>query len=146
MIYSLPWDQRTLIGYVGEIIFVVFTSSNYMICNAPIILLFISICLHHQAFYKIFQHSLNKLDLPDKNINNRKFICDLVRFHTSVTEYVNLKKKHLNNEKFIMMSFFFSWFSYTANVYSLFIVILLICNTINLSCALFQLDAVFIHF
>lgn len=84
--FSLPWDQETPLGYFGEICISMICIEAYLLDNGALVLLFISMCLHHQAFYKMFQHSLLKLNRPDKNRNDKKHICNLIRFHISVKE------------------------------------------------------------
>lgn len=89
-IYSLPWNQSTLFGYIGEILFTVMLAPPYFTVLGVIFVLFISICMLHQAFYKIFEYSINKWDAmttDDKNkCNNKHFLCDLIRFHILIKE------------------------------------------------------------
>lgn len=85
-IRSLPWDTTTLTGYIGEIIFDINLAEAFYIATGVLLLLFMSICLHHRAFYKRFQHSLRALDQPNEIENIDKFICDLIRFHISIKE------------------------------------------------------------
>lgn len=82
---SLPFDQKTTIGYSGEILYDLMSAETYFISIA-VILLFISMCQHHQAFLKIFQHSLRKLDRRDQNRNDEKLLRKLIRFHVLVKE------------------------------------------------------------
>lgn len=86
----LPWDQQIAYGYFWEICFSILASLHFLIANEAILIFFISMCLHHQAFYQIFQHSVGKLEYRDKNRNDLKYICELVRFFISVKEYVRL--------------------------------------------------------
>lgn len=72
-------------GYVAELAFTVPAAIGYPIVNGAFLLLFISICQHHQAFYKMIKYSMRKLNQPEENIEcDAKFLCDLMRFHTSV--------------------------------------------------------------
>lgn len=82
---SLPWDQHTPVGYFLEICFDIIGGDVFFASNGWEILLFISICLYHQAFYKIFQHSVKKLDRPHKGYH--KYLGNLVEFHNLVKEY-----------------------------------------------------------
>lgn len=84
--FSLPWDQSTLFGYVLEMFVVIYEGQTYMISNGVFLLFFISICCHHQAFYRMFKHSMTKLDHHDANRNDKRFLCDVIRFHASVRE------------------------------------------------------------
>lgn len=51
----------------------------YYITNGAFLLLFISICLQHLAFGKIFRHSV--YNRSDKDQNDVKFLRDLIQFH-----------------------------------------------------------------
>lgn len=83
--YSLPWNQQTLLGYFGEICFSILMGESFLLFNS-LILLFISISLHHQAFYKRFKHSLREIERPGEKRNNERFLCELVRFHITIRE------------------------------------------------------------
>lgn len=85
---SLPWDQRTPQGYFGEVIFDVFMGHAYLFCNFTFLLLFVSICWHHQAFHKMFEHTSRKLNNHDRSRNNTEFVCNLIRYQISVREWV----------------------------------------------------------
>lgn len=88
--HSLPWDQRTPLGYFSELIFSYLYAASYLISNGTLFLLFISICLHHLAFYEIVQYSLDKLDQPDGNRNEQiKVFYDLIQFHILVKRSVD---------------------------------------------------------
>lgn len=83
----LPWNQETLLGYFGLICTTCTGGAIYFIFDLAILLFFISICLHHHAFYKMFQHFLHKMELIE-NSNKKKLICDQYRFHIMVKELV----------------------------------------------------------
>ncbi|XP_055310916.1 putative odorant receptor 69a [Sitodiplosis mosellana] len=112
--YILPWDQSTIPGYFAEIAFSILTAECYIVYNGAILLSFVSICLHHQAFYNIFYYSLRKLGRP----NEKELLCDLVDFHNSIK----------------------SWFSETADIYSPHFMVQLIINVLMLAIFVFQLD------
>lgn len=84
--YSLPWNQDTLVGYIGEIAYCCFVGEAYILSNGVILLLFVSICLHHKAFYQMYENAVIKLTEFDKNQNIHEYnnICDLVRFHVTI--------------------------------------------------------------
>lgn len=86
----LPWNQQTAYGYFWEICFSILASLHFLISNAAVLIFFISMCLHHRAFYQIFQQSVGKLEYCDKYRNDSKFICELVRYFVLVKEYVRL--------------------------------------------------------
>lgn len=79
---SWPWNQATFMGYVGEIVAIITGCALYLLVGGIVLLLFISICLHHQAFHKLFEHLVyHKSKKCDK-----VFLCDLIRFHITVKE------------------------------------------------------------
>lgn len=78
---SLPWNQTTYLGYFAELLLLIPLAYGYMIINGTFLLLFISICMHHQAFHKMFKQSTNRTDKCDS-----KFLCDLMRFHVLAKE------------------------------------------------------------
>lgn len=47
-------------------------------------MLFISICLHHETFYKMFQNEAKKLDDHDKHRNDADHLRKMIRFHILV--------------------------------------------------------------
>lgn len=81
--FRFPWDQQTLIGYLAEIFLVIYIAGFYVVINGLFITLFISMCLQHSAFYKMFRHFVQKLDDPGKNRDNEELICKLIEFHTT---------------------------------------------------------------
>lgn len=72
-------------GYFAEIWFHIYYFEAYYI-SGSILLLFIAICLHHQAFYKIFQNKLQKLNHSDERDNSKKLVFQVIRFHSSTNE------------------------------------------------------------
>lgn len=44
-------------------------------------------CLHHQAFYEMFQNALRTLEHPNENGGNdddEKCLCNLIRFYITI--------------------------------------------------------------
>lgn len=87
----LPWDVETAIGYCGEITFHTYAGQGYIFFNGTLLLLFIAICLHHQAFYKVHQHLLNAFDRVDERRNNEEHLRKLINFQVSIRRYVHCK-------------------------------------------------------
>lgn len=80
-----------MIGYFGEIFYVIAIIQAYMFINGGILLLFVSICLIHQAFSRMFLHSLNQLnDIDGINCTHRELLCKLIRFRSRIKESVFL--------------------------------------------------------
>lgn len=88
----MPFNQSTLVGYVLQVAYTINFSEMYYIANATFLILFITICLHNQAFYKMFRHSLQKLDQTNQDRNVQKILCDLIHFHITTKELVFLNK------------------------------------------------------
>lgn len=83
-ISRLPWDQETFIGYIAEIICIVVTDEGYLLTSGSILLLYISMCLHHRAFYEMFRHLLRTREHQNRVKNQLEWIYDVIRFHSSV--------------------------------------------------------------
>lgn len=89
MHFSSPWDKTTMLGYFGEIVQTWIAAEIYLIVNGVALVLFISICIHHRAFYKIFKHSIHEWNSCQKNQNHDEdrgsiFVRDLIHFHILV--------------------------------------------------------------
>lgn len=93
-ISSLPWDQETVFGWIGLLIFVMLGSTTYFYLNSLFVLLFSSICNFHKAFKMNAKHLLERLDvLTDVKPNtpaNRKQIplvlCEIIKNNTKGKE------------------------------------------------------------
>ena len=85
--HSLPWNRDELLGYFGEIMLTLLSGEAGIFVITTLILLFISICYYHQAFYKIFKQTLKKLDRSMGDKNYKKLLLhDLIEFHVLVKE------------------------------------------------------------
>lgn len=58
----------------------------YMFINGSMILLFISICQHHDAFYKMIQYSVRKLNDSNDDKSNEEIVRDLIDLNIQVKE------------------------------------------------------------
>lgn len=86
-ILSLPWNQTTAIGYFGETCLEAMIGYALATSSGSLLIFFISMCLHHRAFRKMFDHSLQKFNRSvKKKPESAKFLCNLIRFHISVKE------------------------------------------------------------
>lgn len=87
IVFSLPWNQTTMYGYFGELGMVVSDTTGFMLVNGTFLLLFVAICMHHQAFLKVFKTVIAKSN-QSINTNGKqstaRFLCKLIRFHLSV--------------------------------------------------------------
>lgn len=116
---SLPWNQKTPLGYFYEIIYQMTTTQCYYSFNGIFLILYISICLHHRSFYKISQYAISRWEQNSK-INNKMFIHEMVQFHVTIK----------------------AWFIQSADMYSYVILVQLICSMLMMACLTFQLDLV----
>lgn len=97
--YSFPWNQETYLGYFAEVLANEMFGTVYAIVNLTLLFLFVSICQHHRAFYKMMKSSIdNWCRLKNGNRHDEEFICELIRFYVPAKEYVrNINKKDNNN-------------------------------------------------
>lgn len=84
--HSLPWNQQAVIGYALEIFFDIIVAETYLTVNGVFLLLFISMCFHHQAFHRMFRHSLIKFEGSDEQRIDKKQLCNLINFHLETKE------------------------------------------------------------
>lgn len=83
--YSLPWNQSTYLGYFAEMTFDAVNYESYLLVNGVILLFFMFMCYHHQAFYEIFKRSIAEIDCCYDGINfSKKNLCDFIEFHISI--------------------------------------------------------------
>lgn len=105
--YRLPWNQTSLFGYAGEIVYDVLIGETYLIAGS-FMLFFIALCQHHQAFYQMFEHKLNKLKRRNEIKDKQKILRDLIRFHITVKEYehvdFNMCNGHQITQHFLVFS------------------------------------------
>lgn len=85
----LPWDQTTYAGYLGEDCLICMFTLTFTIGTGMALLLFISICIHHSAFYEMLEHSIEKWNQNHKQSrnlgrNDKQFVSELIRFHNDV--------------------------------------------------------------
>lgn len=78
-------EHSTLVGYLGEDFYIIYFAVIFGIVAGMLLLLFISICIFHLAFSKMFEHSIEKWNEKSDGIkNNEQFIFDLISFHIEV--------------------------------------------------------------
>lgn len=139
----MPWNQKTLIGYFGELCVSIAAAGSYFIVTGVLLTLFISMSWHHHAFYQIFEHSVFELNHLDKRRNEhiQIHLCQLIRYHITIKKWEKLDLILIVIDYWINQ-YFISWFLKTADVYSPFCLILLISSMMMLSCSAFQMDLV----
>lgn len=68
----------------------VMTSGTYFVAIGIIFVLFVSLCVHHQAFDEMFEQAIDQWDAMKTNernqCNHEHFLRDLIEFYTSTKE------------------------------------------------------------
>lgn len=82
----LPWDATTPAGYFWEIFLSTVYIETYYTVNGPVLMLFVSICMHNQAFYEMFAHSVREMDDLRDVQKEKAHIFYLVQFHVTAKE------------------------------------------------------------
>lgn len=78
----VPWNQTTLSGYLAEDFYIFFWGGAFFVATGTVLLLFISICIYHTAFRKMFEHSIDKFNQNSSlRQYDEQFVFDLMRFH-----------------------------------------------------------------
>lgn len=59
-----------------------------MISNGALLLLFISICMHHQAFHQIIIRMVEKFNDPieEQQNNDKQNLIEMIRFQITIKE------------------------------------------------------------
>ncbi|XP_055309198.1 uncharacterized protein LOC129573051, partial [Sitodiplosis mosellana] len=124
--FILPWNQRTLCGWIGLNLLSAGAASFYMIIDYSILSFFVGICEYHHVFPEFFGVLMNELDHRiNSNANQFKdLFVKLIYFHNTAR----------------------GMFSETADFFSLFIFIQLACSVIYLACSIFLTDIIMQHF
>lgn len=86
----MPWNQQTPSGYFYELIFDFIVASSYLFSSNFMFIVFISICWFYPAFSKKFQYFVRKIDQCKDNQRKKVLLCNLIRFHVMVKEWVLL--------------------------------------------------------
>ncbi|XP_031638771.1 odorant receptor 82a-like [Contarinia nasturtii] len=122
--FVLPWNQTTPVGYYGELCVAVAFIGTYMIMNGIIVLIFISICLQHQALYQMFQHLVRKLNRPNEKHNNKDVLRQIIEFQVTTR----------------------NWFSHSSAFYSLIIMNEVIYSLLTLAICIFRFERLLKNF
>lgn len=60
--HSLPWDQKTFIGWIGLNIYCFVAALSYYLINNALLAFFLCICYQHQTFSECFKMLIIELD------------------------------------------------------------------------------------
>lgn len=90
-IFRLPWDQRTLIGWIGLNLYSAAAAPFYLIINYAFLAFFIGVCEQQFAFYEFFRMSAKNLDgITQFECDNvRLKIRKLIQFHNLTRTWVS---------------------------------------------------------
>lgn len=84
----LPWNQRTVFGWIGLMILSMLAPTQYLFVNGTFLLLFIAIYEQHCAFFRQFRvlgHMLSEnIRKKRKSKDIKMQLCELIEFHISV--------------------------------------------------------------
>lgn len=84
--FRLPWDQQKLVGYLAETFIAFYSAGAYLTTNGLLFTLFVSMCVQHLAFYKMFRHFVQEFDDPGEKRNDEELLCKLIEFHVITKE------------------------------------------------------------
>lgn len=59
---------------------------TYLFVNGIVLALFISVCVHHRAFFDIFNHLVSKWDFHNADRCDENFLCNLIRYHVTIKQ------------------------------------------------------------
>lgn len=79
----MPWNQRTFVGFLAEVAVIFAFSVAILINYGVFILLFVSICIHHQAFYKMFKHLAQNLGSRNAGNSSKELLSRIIRLHVT---------------------------------------------------------------
>lgn len=82
----MPWDLTTPIGYICGSLFSITAGTSYFIINGTVLLIFVSIGLHHQAFYEMFLHLINEFERLKEKQNGKQHLCKVIDFHATTKQ------------------------------------------------------------
>lgn len=80
----MSWDYHTPSGYAGGILFGIMQSEAYLLGNGSILMLFVCICLHHKAFFRMFEHTVKQLDETFQERDPTIQLCEIIKLHISI--------------------------------------------------------------
>lgn len=52
--------NQQFLGYFYEACYSIIVGQAFLIANGTLVIFFVSICFHHQAFYRMFNRSIDK--------------------------------------------------------------------------------------
>lgn len=85
---SLPWDQNTFLGWVGEQIFTGMWCFAYMVVIMSITSFFISLGAFYRAYLRYFRALIVEINevARTQKFRSKKLLGEMIEFHNSVKE------------------------------------------------------------
>lgn len=121
-LFRLPWNQHTFMGWMAESTYITTGICAYFLSNNSLLAYFIATCLYHRAYCYTLKSLLNQLD--DKTFTSRPklkiLLKDIIQLHSTAKDV----------------------FYQSADLFSIFILILLGGGMIFMACCMFQTDLV----
>lgn len=90
----LPWDQNSILSWMGESIFAIIGVGSYFIVILSFLTLFISICEYHYAIHKLYRCRINAIDDMVRNEDIKRSIYNSILFHASAKKCGNFERKY----------------------------------------------------
>lgn len=122
LLLRLPWNQHTFMGWMAESTYITTGICAYFLSNNSLLAYFIASCLYHRAYCYTLKSLLNQLD--DKTFTSRLkikiLLKDVIQLHSTAKDV----------------------FYQSADLFSIFILILLGGGMIFMACCMFQTDSV----
>lgn len=87
----LPFDQNTVYGWVGEIIYSTYVSATYLFMSYVFIGFFATFSMHCRAYQQHFQSLIEKIDEYVQQHNNEESALQLfaaIRFRNLIKRYL----------------------------------------------------------
>lgn len=140
---SLPWNQDSIFGYVGEIFAVILTFNVLTISAGQLFMIFISICIHFFTFNEMFASFVDELGNATKEKKTTASIQKLIEFHTNIKGYVCVMCVVYEIFcKFYEPIHFFRFFLNSRDAFSFYFGIIFIFNILGVASLLFLIELV----
>lgn len=140
--HSLPWNQNTILGYVGEIYVGLLNIKMFWIASVQVMFLFIAICLYIFTFYEMFLSFICRLKHLKVNEQRHNAIIEMIEFHKDIKRYKMCeiwKRGRLNHW---LSSAFLSFFNKSSDAYSFLFGGTFIWNSFAVACSAFVCEMV----
>lgn len=109
--FSLPWNQESFIGYIGEILVDILLCCTFISVGGQFFLIFIALCVHFFTFNEMFASFVNELDRSTEDTKKTALIRKLIEFHVDIKGYESkISAISLTGQLIVPLSFIFQTF------------------------------------